>query len=593
MLFQQQAWTLEDLFPGFESAELKDAMARLEAMAEAFAQRREALREGMEAQEFLAILQQYEALASLTSKIVAYGFLRFAEDTQDPHAQTFLAKVQQLGAEVDNRTMFFKLWWKGLPQQEAERLMAQAGDYAYWLEALRLHKEYTLSEAEEKIINLKNVNGPRALVNLYNAITNRYVFRLEVDGEVKELTRGELTTYVRHHDPDLRAAAYRELFRVYGQDAPILSQIYQYRVRDWTSEHVQLRGYRSPIAVRNLSNNIPDPVVDTLLETCRRNASLFQRFFALKARWLGVDKIRRYDIYAPVAKSDKTYSFEQAVEMVLDSFGSFDDTFQRLAREILAKRHLDSEVRKGKRSGAFCAGVTPDLTPWVHVSYQGKADDVATLAHELGHGVHFSLSRDHTALTYDASLPLAETASTFAEMLLIDHLLERDPDPAVRRDLLFRRMDDAYATICRQAFFALFERTAHEMIADGAALDELKAAYMDNLREQFGQSLELNPEFELEWVAIPHFYHTPFYVYAYAFGQLLVLSLYEQYRQEGERFKPRYLQILSAGGSDAPMRILDRAGVDVRTEAFWQGGFDVLDKLLDQLEAIPVEPLSR
>lgn len=591
MQVEQKAWTLEDLFPGMDSPELQEAVERLQGMAATFEGYREALEGGIEVSTFLEILRQYEELMRLTSKIVSYGFLCFSQDTQSVEAQTFLAKVQQMGAEVDNRTLFFKLWWKGLPQEEAERLMAAAGDYAYWLEALRLQKQYTLSEPEEKIINLKNVNGPLALVNLYNAITNRYVFRLEVDGQIRELTRGELTTYVRHHDPDLRAAAYRELLRVYGEDAPILSQIYQYRVRDWSSEHMQLRGYRSPMAVRNLSNNIPDEVVDTLLETCRRNAGLFQRFFALKARWLGVEKIRRYDIYAPVAKSDKSYPYERAVEMIMDTFGSFDETFRGLAEEIFARGHIDSEVRKGKRSGAFCAGVTPDLTPWVHVNYQGKADDVATLAHELGHAVHFSLSSDHTALTYDASLPLAETASTFAEMLLIDHMMEVDPDPAVRRDLLFRQMDDAYATIERQAFFALYERTAHKMIVEGATLDDLKEAYMENLREQFGQSLELSPEFELEWIAIPHFYHTPFYVYAYAFGQLLVLSLYEQYRREGESFKPRYLGILSAGGSDAPMRILDKAGVDVRSEAFWQGGFDVLAKLLDQLEAIPVEPM--
>jgi oligoendopeptidase F len=213
---------------------------------------------------------------------------------------------------------------------------------------------------------------------------------------------------------------------------------------------------------------------------------------------------------------------------------------------------------------------------------------MATLAHELGHAIHSMLAQHHTALTQSASLPLAETASTFSEMLLVDHLMAEDPDPDVQRDLLFRQMDDAYATIMRQAYFASFERTAHKMIDDGAAVDDISAAYLKNLEEQFGDSLDLSDDFRLEWVEIPHIYHFPFYVYAYAFGQLLVLSLYKQYLQEGEAFKPGYLEILAAGGSDSPARILDRAGIDIRSADFWQGGFDVLKTALVRLEAIEI-----
>jgi oligoendopeptidase F len=200
------------------------------------------------------------------------------------------------------------------------------------------------------------------------------------------------------------------------------------------------------------------------------------------------------------------------------------------------------------------------------------------------------LAADHHAITQSSSLPLAETASTFGEMLLIDHLVEIDPDPDVRRDLRFAQMDDAYATIMRQAYFALFERTAHDMIEGGASVEDLHAAYLENLQDQFGDSLDLSEDFKYEWTAIPHFYHTPFYVYAYSFGQLLVLSLYQQYRDEGESFKPRYLEILAAGGSASPAQILDKAGIEFRTEAFWQGGFDVLAAALDDLESIEIKP---
>lgn len=588
--YAQERWSLEDLYPEIGSESLKEAEQNLEQMTTAFEGFREELTPDISESEFLEILRSYEQALRLLSKMVYYGHLRFAEDTQDQAAQSYLAQAQQRSAQFDNRTMFFKLWWKGLDGEPAQRLMEAAGDYRYWLEALRLHKPYTLSEPEEKVINIKDVNGPQALVTLYQSITNRYVFKLEVEREVKELTRDELMVYVRGSDPDLRKAAYRELNRVYSEDAPILGQIYQYRTRDWRSEHVELRGYASPIAVRNLVNDVPDEVVDTLLETCQANAPLFHRYFDLKAKWLGMDRLRRYDIYAPVVETDRTFSFAEAVEKVLGSFTEFEPRIAELAERVFEERHLDSEIRKGKQSGAFCATVGPDLTPWVLQNYQGRPNDVATLAHELGHAVHSMLAEHHTAMTQHSSLPLAETASTFGEMLLIDRLLEEDPDPEVQRDLLFRQMDDAYATIIRQAYFALFEREAHDRIKEGCSVDDLHEVYLENLESQFGDSIDLSGDFRVEWTAIPHFYHTPFYVYAYAFGQLLVLSLYQQYLQEGDSFKPRYLEILAAGGSDAPVRILEKAKIDVHSPEFWQGGFDVLEEALERLEAIEVEP---
>jgi oligoendopeptidase F len=588
--YVQERWSLDDLYPEIGSESLEQAKAHLEKLTTEFEGFRDKLSPDISQSTFLEILQSYEQALRLLSRMVYYGHLRFAEDTQDQAAQSYLAQAQQRSAQFDNRTMFFKLWWKGLDEEPAQRLMEAAGDYRYWLEALRLHKPYTLSEPEEKVVNIKDVNGPQALVTLYQSITNRYVFKLEIDGDVKELTRDGLMVYVRGSDPDLRKAAYKELNRVYGEDAPILGQIYQYRARDWRNENIELRGYASPIAVRNLVNDVPDEVVDTLLETCQANAPLFHRFFHLKAKWLGMDRLRRYDVYAPVVETDRTFLFAEAVEKVLSSFTEFEPRIAALAERVFEERHLDSEIRKGKQSGAFCATVGPDLTPWVLQNYQGRPNDVATLAHELGHAVHSMLAEHHTAMTQHSSLPLAETASTFGEILLIDRMLEEDPDPEVRRDLLFRQMDDAYATIIRQAYFALFEREAHARIKDGCSVDDLHEVYLENLESQFGNSLDLSGDFRVEWTAIPHFYHTPFYVYAYAFGQLLVLSLYQQYLQEGDLFKPRYLEILAAGGSDAPARILERAKIDIHSPEFWQGGFNVLEEALERLEAIEIEP---
>jgi oligoendopeptidase F len=584
--YVQGPWTLRELYSGLEAPEIRVEIEGLEQKVKAFEALRPSLSPKMPEKDFVAVLHGYDALVRLLSRLGGFAELSFAADTQDAKVLSLLARIQQLEAELDNRTLFFQLWWKSLEEDAAQRLMAAAGDFRYWLEVLRLQKPYTLSEPEEKVINLKDVNGSAALVTLYDSITNRYAFHLDVDGEKRELNREELQVYFRNPRPEIRAAAYQELYRVYAQDAPILSQLYQYRMRDWRSENVRLRGFASPIAARNLSNNIPDEVVDALLEVCRKNAGVFQRYFELKARTMGMDRLQRYDIYAPVAGTEKTYPYAEAVELVLDSFRRFEPRVAELAGKVFAEHHIDSEVRNGKRSGAFCATVSPDYTPWLHQSYKSKPQDVATLAHELGHAVHSLLAADHSSLTQHAALPLAETASKFGEMILVDRLLELDPAPDVQRTLLFREMDDNYATILRQAYFAMFERKAEEIIEAGGTEEDLSRAYLANLRDQFGQAVDVSDDTRYEWIVVPHFQHTPFYVYAYTFGQLLVLSLYQQYRAEGESFKPRYLQILSAGGSDSPERILKWAGIDIRSAAFWQGGFDVVEASLAKLRAL-------
>jgi oligoendopeptidase F len=592
LTYAQAPWSLDDLFSSHDSPEMRGSFDELEAQVSNFESNRARLSAGIDQSDFMNIIRQLEDISRLAQRINAFAVLLFSADTQNQAAQSFIARTDQFMAGIQNRTLFFSLWWKSLEDQDANRLMEPAGDYRYWLEEMRHFKPHTLSEPEEKVINIKDTTGFNALAILYDTITNRYVFKITVDGEEQELTRDSLMVYARQHDSELRAAAYQELYRVYGQDSPILGQMYQTMVRDWRNEQIGLRSFSEPIAARNLANDIPDEVVNTLLEVSRQNAPLFQRFFRLKARWLGLERLRRYDIYAPVVKSDKRYEFDQAISMVLDSFQHFEPRIAGLARRVIGEDHLDSEVRKGKRGGAFCMSVEPQVTPWVLVNYQGRADDVATLAHELGHALHSMLASDHSMFTWHASLPLAETASTFGEMVLVDRLLEEESDEEVRRDLLFRQVDDAYATIMRQVYFALFERRAHEMTNEGASIEDLENAYLENLKEQFGDAVELSDEFRYEWISIPHIYHVPFYVYAYAFGQLLVLSLYKQYQAEGESFKPRYLKILSAGGSESPARILSEAGIDIYSAEFWQGGFDVLRDLIEQLEAIPVKQVQ-
>jgi oligoendopeptidase F len=584
--YAQKRWSLGDIYPSDKGPEIKADFKKIEELTTEFEKYRALLKEDISEKDFLKIIQALEQIHRIGAKLGSYAGLWFSADTQDQGALSLMARTEQLSADLGNRTLFFGLWWKELPEAAAARLMKNSGDYRYWLEEMRHFKPHTLTEPEEKIINTKNVTGINALTTLYDSITNRYVFKVEVDGVIKEMTRGELMALVRSSDPDLRARAYQELYRVYGDDGLILGQMYQTVVRDWKNEEVTLRHFKTPISARNLANDLPDEVIELLLKVAKKNIGTFQRFFKLKAKLLGMKKLRRYDVYAPVAKAEKPYPYEKAAKKVLSSFKEFDPKFAKLAERVFAEDHLDGEVRKGKRGGAFCATVTPDLTPWVLLNYQGKADDVATMAHELGHAIHSMLAEKHTLFTQHACLPLAETASTFGEMMLVDQLLAEETDEAVKRDLLFRQVDDAYATIQRQVFFALFEKEAHQMIVDGASVDELSEAYMKNLKAQFGSAVEVADEFKWEWVSIPHIYQVPFYVYAYAFGQLLVLSLYKRFKEEGESFKPKYIALLAAGGSEAPMKVLADAGVDPRKAEFWQGGFDVLSKLVDELEKV-------
>jgi oligoendopeptidase F len=586
MAYTLTKWNLGELYPGFDSPDLQVAFDNVEEQVMSFEGIRGKLQPDLDANLFMEFVRASESIARTINKIYAFTGLSFSSDTQDQIAQTYMARVQQFAAEMQNRTLFFSLWWKELDDRNAERLMNSADGYRYYLEEMRHFKPHTLSEVEEKVVNIKDVTGSNALNTLYEAITNRYVFKLEVDGEIKELTRGQLTAYVQGPDSGLRAKAYQELYRVYGADATILGQMYQTLARDWHNENIGLRKFSSPMAVRNLQNDIPNEAVDALLEVARRNAKIFQRYFKLKAKHLGIDRLRRYDIYAPIANSDKKFEYDSATQMVFDSFNTFDPQLAEMAQRVFDQEHVDSEVRKGKRDGAFCWSVLPDMTPYVLLNYQGRARDVATMAHELGHAIHAMLASHHNTFTFHSSLPLAETASTFGEMMLTDKLLAEEKDESVRRDLLFKQVDDAYATIMRQSYFAMYEKQAHEMIQKNASVNDLAAAYMDNLKEQFGDAVELSDEFQWEWVSIPHIFHTPFYVYAYAFGQLLVFSLYQQFKTEGEAFKPKYLKILSAGGSEAPAKILGEAGIDIRSAKFWQGGFDVLDKLVGELEKL-------
>jgi oligoendopeptidase F len=583
--YSQTRWSLNTLLSSPEGPAVDQAIAELEAATTAIEAMRPVLSPEMSGEDFIKVLKAVESFAEIAHRLGSYGPLWFSEDTQNQAALAFMGRIEQLLTEAQNRTLFFSLWWKDLENETAERLLAYAGDMRYKLEQDRLFKDHTLAESEEKIINLKDINGISAMVTLYDMITSKFVFELEVEGEKKELTRDQLMTYVRDPLPELRAAAYQEQFRVYGREATVLAQIYNHRVRDWATENLNLRHFTSPIAVRNLTNDVPDAVVDTLLDVCAEQASIFHRYFKLKAGWFGLPKLRRYDLYAPLTQeSSKKIAYGDAVAMVLDSFNEFSPVIAKEAQRVFNDGHIDAEIRPGKRGGAFCAGILPGVSPWVLLNYTGEPRQVATLAHEMGHAIHALLAANHSVLTFHSALPLAETASVFSEMLLTDRLLAEESDPEVRRDLLVDAVDDAYATILRQAYFVLFERAAHQMVAEGKTMDELNQHYLNQLHQQFSDAVEISEDFQQEWICIPHIYHTPFYCYAYSFGQLLALSLYQQYKEDGESFKPKLLKILAYGGAASPHHILSEAGIDMADPNFWRSGFKVIEGMIDELD---------
>ncbi|UCF09620.1 MAG: M3 family oligoendopeptidase, partial [Candidatus Bipolaricaulota bacterium] len=578
-------WDLTDLVAAPVGPAMDAAVDEVKELASEFAGRRSELSSLPSAEALRGLLADRERLERAQRRVDGYAALHFAEDTGNQSAASLRVRIERLLAESRNEVLFFELWWKGLANDAVAELLPCAGEFAYYLETLRRERPYVLSEPEEKLVRLKNVTGIHALQTLYEMHSYGLRFSIEEGGEQRQVTRGELMARASDPSADVRASAYRELLRVYAESKSILGQIYQFVAQDWQTEHVALRKYSSPIARRNVANDLPDDVVDLVLDVCRDNAGLFQKYFRTKAKLLGLPRLRRTDLYAPLAESTTRYAFPDAVELVLDTLSAFSSEMAGMAEAVLADGHLDAEPRVGKDSGAFCYGVLPELTPWVLVNYVGRLDDVSTLAHELGHAIHAQMGRAHPALVYEPSLPLAETASVFTEILLLERLLASDLDAVTRREILGQFIDGVYATVLRQAYFVRFEKEAHEMIlTGGATTDSLAQAYAANLDEQFAHSVEIDDAFRWEWLGIPHIYVAPFYCYAYSFGQLLVLALYRAYQQDRESFLPHYARILAYGGSLGPGPILREAGMEITERAFWQGGFDVLREFVEQIE---------
>ena len=581
-------WDLTKLVKNQNSPAFQKQIKELEKQAESFEKIKSKLNPKISSTKFRNILQQVEKISENMSKIGGYASLSYSSNTQSDEATSLMTKMSKLGSEISNKILFFDLWWKTqVDDKNAKRLMNDAGELTEYLSHKRLFAKYALSEPEEKIINTLDVTGISALVKLYDKITNSYKYKMKIGNKNRTLTREELTNYVRSTNPKIRETAYKTILDKYIENKGVIGEIYQNIVLNWRDEGIEIRGYNNPISMRNIGNDVDDKTIESLLTVCRKNSPVFQKFFEQKAKMLKLKKLRRYDVYAPATANikEKNHTYDQSVKLVFESLGKFSSVLENYAKKVFNENHVDSEIRPGKRDGAFCSTLSPKTTPFVLVNFTGKSRDVFTLAHELGHAVHSQAAQDRSILVQDAPLPLAETASTFSELLLYDNLSDKISNNE-KKIMLSEKIDDLYATILRQSFFTIFEVDAHKQIGNGTTIDEISKLYLQNLKDQFGNSVILSDDFAIEWSCIPHFYHTPFYCYAYSFGNLLALSLFQRYKKEGKDFVPSYINILAAGGSKKPEKLLSEYGFDIRSPKFWQEGFDYVKEQVKALSSL-------
>lgn len=581
----EHTWNLEDLYaspqdPG-TSKDLEEALTLAqEAVAGlgAFPSQSEGL-----AAALADRIALYEKALEKGYKPLLYASLYFSTRTQDAEAKALLDLARSRFAELKNRLLPLELYLKTLPEEVLRPLLEapELEDLRHWLSRLRAFAPYTLSEKEERILNLKSLVGRSAWSQFYTEYTGR--FRFAVDG--KSLTEAEVRALRRSQDPMLRREAHQALYGKLLEEAPTLAFIFNAVFQDFLQD-LSLRGYDHPLRPTALSDELEVGEILRLLEATEAHYGLVEDYYRLKARRLGFEKTPSPDLLAPFGEEPRL-GFGEAKALVLEAFGRFSPEMERIAQEFFQGRWIDVYPRPGKRGGAFCSGGLPSTHPYILLNHTDDLDSAHTLAHELGHGVHFYLARGQRLLNFGATTPLAETASVFAEILLDDLLLKRLPSREARVTLLAGRLEDAIATAFRQVMYTRFELRAVERRRERAlSPEEFHALWDEEQRRLYGKGMEWTELDKAAWSGIPHFIHYRFYTYSYAYGHLLVLALYARYLEEGQAFVPKYLEILKAGESKSPEAILKEAGVNPKEPAFWEGSFRILEGWLKELEGL-------
>lgn len=579
-------WSLQDLHENSASLEtsLKDADRRSKQFADTYRGRIDDL----DAEELAEALVELEDIQDDLGRAYAYAYLAWSTNTNDEKHGAQLQRVKEAYNRARQNLLFIEVEWANVDDERARMLLESEAlePYRHYLELEQENKEHILTEPEEKILSEKQVTGSGAWTRYFDETMG--AARYELDGE--SMTQQEILSKLYEPERDVRKSAALAFTDGLTDHTRTLTFVFNTLLAEKASND-RLRGYDHWLRSRNVSNEVDDETVDALIDAVTSRYDLVARFYELKKQLLGLDELYDYDRYAPIGEADTRYDWDQARGIVLDAYGDFHPVMGETASRFFDEDWIDAAVKDGKRSGAFSHGTVPSAHPYVLMNYTGRSRDVQTLAHELGHGVHQFLSREQTIFHHGTPLTTAETASVFGEMLVFQRLMRREEDPKNRLAMLVSKIDDTIATVFRQIAMNRFEHRIHtERRTEG----ELPAArfselWMETQEAMFGKSVVLGDHYRHWWSYIPHFLHTPGYVYAYAFGELLVLALYSRYQSAGDDFAERYMDLLAAGGSDWPHRLVAPLGVDLTDLEFWHNGLGEIESLIDQAESLAPE----
>ena len=579
-------WDLTHLYSAPDAPELKKDLAEVTSRSETFAKQYQGKLASLSGAEFGEALAEFEEIEDTLGRIVSYAQLLYAGDNTDAEIAQFYQNVQEEVTNLSSLLLFFTLELNKLEDDVLEKMLSDeaAGKYRPWIMDVRVHRPYQLSDEMERLLVEKSVSGKRA----WNRLFDETMAGLRFPFQGEEVTNSEILDKMSSTDGRVRKEAAKSFGKVLGDNIRLFSLITNTLAKDKATED-QWRGLERPISSRNLSNLVEDEVVDALVSSVKDSyGDLSHRYYGLKAKWFGTDKMDYWDRNAPLPEDDdRKIEWLEAKSMVLDAYGAFDPKMADIGKRFFDENWIDVPPRPGKDSGAFAHPVTPSAHPYILLNYHGKARDVMTLAHELGHGVHQVLAAGQGTLMADTPLTLAETASVFGEMLTFRSMLDNESDEKRRRILLAGKVEDMLNTVVRQIAFCDFERRVHDARKDGELTsDQLGAIWMDVQGESLGPAFRFDEEYKHYWAYIPHFIHTPFYVYAYAFGDCLVNSLYDVFQQGHEGFQGKYMEMLSAGGSKRHKELLAPFGLDASDPDFWKRGLNVVSGFIDELEGV-------
>ncbi|MCH8566798.1 MAG: M3 family oligoendopeptidase [Balneolales bacterium] len=581
-------WNLDDLYKSTDDPALKEDKLKIVEMAESFSSKYKGEIDLLSPSELKDALAAYEEIYDLMSKIGSYAYLAWSADTENASLGKLMQESNELGAEVNQHLVFFDLEMLAFSDDKAESFSnsKELEGYRHYLKVSRKYKPYMLSEEQEQLLSLKSVTGKNAWVRYFDETLGAARFSLNEE----TLTEQEVLSKLHESDRALRELAANSLTDGLKKLSRTLTFIFNTLLADKASTD-KLRKYPDWLTSRNLSNEIKSETVDSLVSSVTAAYPVVQRYYKLKASLLGLDKLKDFDRYAPVAENETTVTWNKAKEMVLMAYGKFSPEMEEIAAKFFDEQWIDAAIRPGKRGGAYSASTAVSVHPYVFMNYDGKIRDVQTLAHELGHGVHQYLSREQGPLQAGTPLTTAETASVFGEMLVFQDLMARLEKPEEKLALLMGKIDDTIATVFRQVSMNRFENAMHNARRNEGELsaERFNELWMNTQRELYGDSVELTDNYQYWWSYIPHFLHTPGYVYAYAFGELLVLSLYDRYKHEPNGFPDAYIEVLKAGGSASPEELTQKLGVDINNENFWKSGLRFVSLLVDEAEELAAQ----